>query len=105
MSESAPVEEGCDAYMFENQRVIQIALVSIAVFCIPLLLFGKPLYLYYKAMRKAQLGRQVNIHFFLSYIYLSTIYYYLTMLIKKTYEFISLCLNFTINITSVSRLF
>nr|XP_023024083.1 V-type proton ATPase 116 kDa subunit a [Leptinotarsa decemlineata] len=39
----APV--GCDVYMYNNQRFIQTILVIGALVCIPVMLFGKPLYI------------------------------------------------------------
>ena len=48
-----PVEEGCDTgYMFAGQKHIQRLLVIIAVCCVPIMLFAKPL-----AQRKAHNAR------------------------------------------------
>lgn len=38
------MEEGCHEYMFEGQEILQWCLVLIALLCIPIMLFGKPLY-------------------------------------------------------------
>ncbi|KAI4477264.1 hypothetical protein M0804_012854 [Polistes exclamans] len=38
------VEEGCEEFMFEGQATMQMCFVFIALLCIPLMLFGKPLY-------------------------------------------------------------
>ncbi|XP_061382572.1 V-type proton ATPase 116 kDa subunit a 1-like isoform X2 [Danaus plexippus] len=45
LSTSKPVEEDCDAYMFSNQERFQRLLVIIGVICVPILLFGTPVYL------------------------------------------------------------
>ncbi|XP_045784820.1 V-type proton ATPase 116 kDa subunit a1-like [Maniola jurtina] len=45
MSTSKPVEDECDAYMFEGQESFQRLLVFIAVINVPILLFGSPVYL------------------------------------------------------------
>ena len=48
-----PVEEGCDTgYMFAGQKHIQRLLVVVAVCCVPIMLFAKPL-----AQRKAHNAR------------------------------------------------
>ncbi|RVE45057.1 hypothetical protein evm_010291 [Chilo suppressalis] len=59
MVETKPVGEGCDAYLFEGQRMVQMALVFIALICMPVLLFGTPLYLmnYHSKRRKALTNR------------------------------------------------
>ncbi|XP_075991369.1 V-type proton ATPase 116 kDa subunit a 1-like [Anticarsia gemmatalis] len=44
-SETQPVEENCKlAYMFDNQRTIQMALLAVALLMVPILLLGSPLY-------------------------------------------------------------
>ncbi|XP_072931104.1 V-type proton ATPase 116 kDa subunit a 1-like [Epargyreus clarus] len=62
MSESAPVEDDCDAYMFDSQRKVQFMLLMIAVVCVPIILFGTPVYLnrYNKRMRKQVLKNVSN---------------------------------------------
>ncbi|XP_035742943.1 V-type proton ATPase 116 kDa subunit a1-like isoform X1 [Vespa mandarinia] len=39
----AKVEEGCHEYMFDGQETMQMCFVLIALLCIPVMLFGKPL--------------------------------------------------------------
>lgn len=41
---NAVVPEGCSQYMFEGQYVLQLFLLSAAFLCVPVMLFGKPLY-------------------------------------------------------------
>ncbi|XP_038216467.1 V-type proton ATPase 116 kDa subunit a1-like [Zerene cesonia] len=45
ISTSKPVEEECDAYMFEGQEGFQRMLVIISLLCVPIILFGSPVYL------------------------------------------------------------
>ncbi|XP_063837721.1 V-type proton ATPase 116 kDa subunit a 1-like [Ostrinia nubilalis] len=45
LSKTKPLEEDCEAYMFEIQREFQLGLVAAAGLCVPVLLFGTPLYL------------------------------------------------------------
>ncbi|XP_063230730.1 V-type proton ATPase 116 kDa subunit a 1-like isoform X2 [Bacillus rossius redtenbacheri] len=40
---STPPQEGCDEFMFEGQGQLQMALVLVALLCIPVMLFGAPL--------------------------------------------------------------
>ncbi|CAH1738660.1 V-type proton ATPase 116 kDa subunit a 1 isoform X2 [Aphis gossypii] len=45
--------DGCDEYMFEGQDRLQKIFVTIAMLCIPVMLFGKPLYIIlYERRRK-----------------------------------------------------
>ncbi|XP_046682460.1 V-type proton ATPase 116 kDa subunit a1-like isoform X2 [Homalodisca vitripennis] len=37
--------EGCDEFMFPYQKDVQVAFVLIAFLCVPIMLFGKPIYL------------------------------------------------------------
>ncbi|XP_054279427.1 V-type proton ATPase 116 kDa subunit a 1 isoform X2 [Macrosteles quadrilineatus] len=37
--------EGCDEFMFEGQKLVQTMFVIIAMLCVPIMLFGKPIYL------------------------------------------------------------
>lgn len=37
------IEDGCYEYMFEGQETMQMCFVLIALLCIPVMLFGKPL--------------------------------------------------------------
>ncbi|CAB3236829.1 unnamed protein product [Arctia plantaginis] len=45
-------EPGCKEFMFEGQGQIQMAFVLVALCCIPVMLFGKPLYLLAASKRK-----------------------------------------------------
>ena len=36
---------GCDPFMYGGQSTIQTMLVAVAVICVPVMLFGKPLYI------------------------------------------------------------
>lgn len=40
--------KNCEPYMFDGQKALQISLVVVAVCCVPWMLAGKPLYVYYK---------------------------------------------------------
>ncbi|KAK2583350.1 hypothetical protein KPH14_009348 [Odynerus spinipes] len=40
----AKMEKGCEEYMFDGQEIMQLCFVLIALLCIPVMLFGKPLY-------------------------------------------------------------
>uniref|UniRef100_A0A2A4JNX8 V-type proton ATPase subunit a n=1 Tax=Heliothis virescens TaxID=7102 RepID=A0A2A4JNX8_HELVI len=45
LTETKPAVDGCkEAYMFDNQRMIQMALLFTALACVPILLLGTPLY-------------------------------------------------------------
>lgn len=44
MGESIP-NQGCDTYMYEGQKTIQLVLVLGTVICIPTLLLGKPIHI------------------------------------------------------------
>uniref|UniRef100_A0A2H1VTT6 V-type proton ATPase subunit a n=1 Tax=Spodoptera frugiperda TaxID=7108 RepID=A0A2H1VTT6_SPOFR len=45
MSETKPANEGCkEGYIFPKQRMFQTSLVFAALLCVPILLFGTPLY-------------------------------------------------------------
>lgn len=59
LSTTKPVEEDCDAYMFSGQERFQRMLVVIAVICVPILLFGSPVYLHrsYKKKKEEALVR------------------------------------------------
>ncbi|XP_051173623.1 V-type proton ATPase 116 kDa subunit a1 isoform X2 [Leptopilina boulardi] len=51
---SSPVQEGCSEFMFEGQKPLQLVCVYLALICIPVMLFGKPLYIKFS---KKQPGR------------------------------------------------
>lgn len=50
--------EGCNEYIFDLQPVVQYILVALALVSIPVMLFGKPLYIRHK--RKQLLALRVN---------------------------------------------
>ncbi|KAF4527138.1 hypothetical protein B566_EDAN007229 [Ephemera danica] len=55
---------GCDVYMFPYQFYIQLLFLIVAVLCIPVMLFGKPIYLSMQAKTKKRLSNargQVNL--------------------------------------------
>jgi len=57
LSETKPIGP-CDAYMFKGQGDLQLYFVIIAVLCIPVMLFGKPLYI--KFSRKSPKHKTTN---------------------------------------------
>ncbi|CAH0716454.1 unnamed protein product, partial [Brenthis ino] len=54
LSTTKPVEEDCEAYMFSGQERFQRMLVVIAVICVPILLFGSPVYLHRSYKKKKE---------------------------------------------------
>ncbi|KAM3968406.1 LOW QUALITY PROTEIN: V-type proton ATPase 116 kDa subunit a 1 [Aphomia sociella] len=56
MSTTKPIEEDCEAYMFKSQETVQTVLLVIAVLCVPIMLFGPPVYLH----RQNKMNRQVS---------------------------------------------
>ncbi|XP_052752559.1 V-type proton ATPase 116 kDa subunit a 1-like [Galleria mellonella] len=52
LSTTKPVEEDCEAYMFKSQQTVQKILLVIALLCVPVMLFGQPIYLYTFNKRK-----------------------------------------------------
>ncbi|XP_004520971.1 V-type proton ATPase 116 kDa subunit a [Ceratitis capitata] len=54
-------KDGCEEYMFEGQRVLQIAFVVLAVLCIPWMLLGTPLYEKLKRNKRA-IAQNGDIH-------------------------------------------
>ncbi|XP_049705433.1 V-type proton ATPase 116 kDa subunit a 1 [Helicoverpa armigera] len=58
MTESKPSTEGCkEAYMFDNQRTVQMTLVFTALVCVPILLLGTPIYKIRKNKRKREAAK------------------------------------------------
>lgn len=55
----AKVEEGCSEYMFDGQEVMQWCFVLIALLCIPVMLFGKPVYTTLCLKRKQKFSSKV----------------------------------------------
>ncbi|XP_029162435.1 V-type proton ATPase 116 kDa subunit a-like [Nylanderia fulva] len=49
----APVPAGCSQYMFEGQDILQKVLIFSALACIPVMLFGKPLFILCSSKFKA----------------------------------------------------
>lgn len=62
LMQSTEAPNGCEAYMFSGQRIMQMVLVGLAVVCIPWMLLGKPLYI--MACRRKQ-ARRVRIEVFM----------------------------------------
>lgn len=54
---SADTPEGCDEFIFEGQKQLQMAFVFVALVCIPVMLFGKPIYI---ALTKSSHKPHVN---------------------------------------------
>lgn len=54
MGEGDP-NDGCDIYMYEGQRIIQILLLVGAVICIPVMVLGKPLFIMYTKNKNKKL--------------------------------------------------
>lgn len=44
MKKSIPQDKHCNAYFFEKHRMVQQILLLIALWCVPLILLGMPLY-------------------------------------------------------------
>ncbi|XP_018580171.1 V-type proton ATPase 116 kDa subunit a isoform X2 [Anoplophora glabripennis] len=59
MGSSSP-NDGCDEYMYEGQKIIQIVLLLGALLCIPVMLLGKPLYVMF-TKNKANKANPVTI--------------------------------------------
>ncbi|CAH4038923.1 unnamed protein product [Pieris brassicae] len=61
-STSKPVEDDCDAYMFEGQEGLQSILVLVSLLCVPILLFGSPVYLnrYNRKMKEEAMKKISN---------------------------------------------
>lgn len=57
--DSVPFPE-CDQYMFEGQSKLQTFLVLIALSCVPVMLFGKPVYLIFFARKNKHKHEQVS---------------------------------------------
>jgi V-type H+-transporting ATPase subunit a len=47
------VPTGCSQYMFKGQGIMQKVCLYLALACIPVMLFGKPLYITYMKKRKS----------------------------------------------------
>jgi len=47
------VPDGCSQYMFEGQGIVQQVCLYMALACIPVMLFGKPLYVTFVKKRKS----------------------------------------------------
>jgi len=55
----ATVPKDCSQYMFEGQDILQLVLLLSALLCIPVMLFGKPLFILF-SKRKSQ-GRKIYV--------------------------------------------
>ncbi|EZA48636.1 hypothetical protein DMN91_001368 [Ooceraea biroi] len=51
--EQANIPTNCSEYMFEGQGILQTVFLYLALACIPVMLFGKPLYITYKGKNKS----------------------------------------------------
>ncbi|XP_011172894.1 V-type proton ATPase 116 kDa subunit a1 isoform X2 [Solenopsis invicta] len=49
---SAAMPAGCSEFMFEGQSILQKVLLGLAVLCIPVMLFGKPLYIVFSKRKR-----------------------------------------------------
>lgn len=71
---STIMPEGCSEYMFEGQDVVQMVLLFTALLCIPVMLFGKPLFvLFSKRLKRAgkiYVSNSLSCFLFLNYYYL-----------------------------------
>ena len=45
---SDPADKCVTVFMFPNQNIVQIILLLVGVLCVPILLFGKPVYTHFK---------------------------------------------------------
>lgn len=52
--QSTDAPDGCEAYMFSGQRIMQMVLFGLAVVCIPWMLLGKPFYIMVGRKRQAR---------------------------------------------------
>lgn len=52
MFKSGESNNGCDPYMFPNQERVQLALVYVALICVPWMLLAKPIYIYRERYRQ-----------------------------------------------------
>ncbi|XP_041987017.1 V-type proton ATPase 116 kDa subunit a-like isoform X1 [Aricia agestis] len=57
LSTTKPVDDGCDAYIFPSQPLVQNILLFVSLLCVPIMLFGPPIYLsrVYKKKREEAL--------------------------------------------------
>jgi len=49
---NAVVPEDCSQYMFEGQDILQMVLLFTALLCVPVMLFGKPLFILFSKRLK-----------------------------------------------------
>jgi len=49
---STVMPQGCSEYMFEGQDILQMVLLFTALLCIPVMLFGKPLFVLFSKRLK-----------------------------------------------------
>ncbi|XP_031834864.1 V-type ATPase subunit a family protein Vha100-2 [Nomia melanderi] len=53
LQSEAVMPPGCSQYMFPGQKIVQYVCVGVAILCVPLMLFGKPVYYLIKKRNKA----------------------------------------------------
>lgn len=53
------VNDGCEEFIFPKQRELQMTFVVTCVLCVPVMLFGKPLYTLLKAPSKGKRVSQI----------------------------------------------
>lgn len=77
----AVVPKDCSQYMFEGQDILQLVLLFSALLCIPVMLFGKPLFILF-SKRRSQ-GRKIYVSCFA--LCIITIYLFIKLLIIMIY--------------------
>lgn len=53
----AVVPDGCSEYMFEGQEILQMVLLVCALLCVPVMLFGKPLFILFNKSKYSKPGK------------------------------------------------
>lgn len=86
---NAVVPDGCSQYMFDGQDILQLILLIGAVLCIPLMLFGKPLYILYSKRLKMPGKTYVSNSLFCLFNY----YYLLIKLLTTMIYFVELIIS------------
>lgn len=61
MTEDDETRQTCDEFMFEGQEILQKFFLAVAILCVPVMLFGKPLYV---VCQNRKLKANVSCHHF-----------------------------------------